>query len=425
MLHCGFTLLSSKEGVILYLTMLRFLLGEVTFSLTGGGIEQTIQQADQCGVPLWELRVTSDPSAAGGSRLHGSTSPTGYKRLAKIAKQAGAKTTLQEKHGCVFFYQRARRRPGLLFGGMLFVALLLFSQQFIWSIELHYEDDSQSDQAYLLEVMEQHGLTPGRYARNLDFLQVQQAILTQVEDISWLSLNKRGTVLEVEVSEKVVPPHLQDKTSSNVVAKTAGIISRIDTYKGLEMVTPREVVAPGDLLVSGVMVNEEGEVSYEHADATVIANTEREHTISFDLVQEEPIPTNRIKTRRFFYLLGFRLPLFVAFSIEEPYERVVESSRLTIGKTAFAIGFDVERYALFASETRTYNRKQAEQKIEAAFLQYEQEELSRKGTQVLRVEQKVSFSKEQGGSLSIKRRYFCQENIAQKQPFYLESSPMP
>lgn len=418
----------------MYLKLLHFLSGAVQFELDGVGLEETLNRAQECGIPLWEIVTpSSGKSPSVGGRLQGNTTPNGYKLLARIAKRYGARSNIQQKQGVVFLLNRGRRRPGILAGMALFIGLLLFSQQFIWAIEIHHYDDSESDQAYLLEVMAEKGITPGRYAKGIDFLTIQQEILTEIEEISWMSLNKRGTVLEVEVSEKTMPPLVKEKTASNVVAKTAGKIRRIDTYKGVEMVAPHEVVYPGELLVSGVIVNEEGEVTYEHADAKVIAQTEREHTISFDLTQQELIQTEQVKTRRSFYLLGFTIPLFVAFPFDQPHEREVTTSRLTIGKTEFAIGFDVAHYTFFETVEKSYSQEEAEKMIEAEFLRYEKEELTREDLTILRVEDTLSLDDSPSnegspslgkGSIAITRRYLCEEDIAQKQAFYIEN-PLP
>ena len=83
-------------------------------------------------------------------------------------------------------------------GAGLCCFLLLLSQNFLWSIEIH--DYGEKDRAFLTEVMEDYGIHVGAYLPGLDCRLLQQQILMEIEDISWMALNRKGTVLEVSPS---------------------------------------------------------------------------------------------------------------------------------------------------------------------------------------------------------------------------------
>lgn len=389
----------------MYLVGMRLIRGYVRFELRGVGLEEAINRSLKNGVLLWNLKRK-------GSVIVGMTTPQSYKRLARCARQCGGKTHIVNKRGLPFFIRRVSRRPGIIIGIMLFFALLIFSQNFIWKIDI--KDYNGRYYEYLLEVMNQKGLSSGRYSKGLDIRVLQQEILMEIEEISWLALNLNGSVLEVEVSEKTIPPFILQKYPANVVAKKTGQILRVDTYKGMEMVRPLDVVYQGDLLVSGILVNEEGTVTHEHADAKVIAKTQDTHTIRFKLEQQEPIYTGDSAQRRYIQILGLNIPLFIAFRFAEEYEKEEVYRPLVIGKTEFAVGIKTDTYQFFKPKSVSYTEQQARELVLAAFEAYEQQKsydkvLSRADTEQI-----------QDGVFSITRKYECEEEISKKLPLYIE-----
>ena len=63
-----------------------------------------------------------------------------YKKLHKIKQRTHTRVKLAEKSGFPFLFRRMLRRPGLLLGTALGVALMLFLSGFYWEMTISGED---------------------------------------------------------------------------------------------------------------------------------------------------------------------------------------------------------------------------------------------------------------------------------------------
>ena len=384
----------------MYARLVRFCRGSVRFRVPAAGADALWNEAIQQQIRFWRIRQR-------GAWIEGNVAAREYLPLCRIARRLGLRPRIQAKTGIPFYWNRLWKRKGLVIGLAGCVIGLLLSQNFIWEIEIRDYDGGHQD--YLMEVMEEHGIRIGAYHPALDFRTLQQEILMDLEDISWLALNRKGTVLEVEVSEKVMPPELRETHPCNVVARRSGQITGMDVYLGREMVSVQEAVSQGDLLVSGIIEDEMGHVRQVHADARVMAKTVRTHTIRFALTQQEKelLPSGTRRTT--LEILGRRIPLYFDFSLPYPADLTEQKTPLILLGTEYPVSVIQEEYQYYQTVERVYSREEGQQIIQEAFSRYEQEELGEVSILSYRDRQE-----EKDGILSVTREYQCEENIAAK-----------
>jgi similar to stage IV sporulation protein len=388
----------------MYLWLLRRLRGYVDFCIHGKNKEAVVNLAVERGLKLWNLKKLPEG-------IVGSVFAREYRDLSICARESSSQIHCVTKYGFPFYLYRNRHRKGMLVGGILALALLILSQNFIWKINFNNYDGA--DQEYLLSVMEDRGIKIGSYIPNLDFRLLQQDVLIEVEDISWLAFNINGTQLDVEVSKKLDPPEFQETTPCNIVAKKTGQILHIDVYSGQEVVREKDVVYKGDLLVSGIAADPSGKINQVSANASVIAQTTHSHTLSFSLKQSEHNYTGQIKNRYRFQALNFSLPLYINFSFPDLYDKTEEYHPFIIGQTEFPFGMVMEQYNFYQPKQVEYTQQQAREIIMNAFSQYETEELS--DVKIVSYQDQESV---ENNMISITREYICEENIAKKIGFY-------
>jgi len=101
--------------------LLRRLRGFVRFSLKGGFPERLISLASREGIKIRDIHKTNEGISAYASA-------SDYKRLRRHARNCGCRMRVERKYGLPFFFQRNRKRKGLLLGAVAaLILLILFS----------------------------------------------------------------------------------------------------------------------------------------------------------------------------------------------------------------------------------------------------------------------------------------------------------
>ena len=122
-------------------------------------------------------------------------------------------------------------------------------------------------------------------AANTD--KIETRILVKSDVISWMSINIKGTVAEVQVRENVKPQEDDTpKKPANLVASKEGIIEEVRIFRGTLTVSPGQPVGKGALLVSGFYEGERVGVMYTRAAGQVFARTKSEYYIEIPFEYE-------------------------------------------------------------------------------------------------------------------------------------------
>ena len=209
------------------------------------------------------------------------------KKLLAECAQKGIPITVIGDVGLPPLLMRYRKRFGLLLGGLLSVALLYLSQQFVWDVRVS-GNVSMSD-AEVLEELNACGLSVGSYIPNLHTVSLENRVLLYSERISWLAICLDGTVAQVQVIEHIPPAPSEGIKGSpaNVVAGCDGQIELIELYRGQSAVKIGQAVRKGDLLISGIYDSSTHGFRYTRAAGRVLARTERSYHIEIPFASEQ------------------------------------------------------------------------------------------------------------------------------------------
>jgi similar to stage IV sporulation protein len=217
------------------------------------------------------------------------------------------------------------------------------------------------DTASILKTLEECGVGVGRPSAGLDMGSVENRFLILSDDISWISVNIRGTVAEVEVREFVAGEQDNDFAASNLVATRNGRVLEFDRVKGDIQVQIGEDVSEGQLLVGGVYGSETSPLRFVRAQGGVIALCEREYTVSVPLEFEKKVYTGRTKAQKSIIFLNKEIKLFA--NSRNPYEScdIIEEERYIdffgLGKLPF--GIRTRTYAEYQTHTAVRTEQQA------------------------------------------------------------------
>ncbi len=225
-----------------------------------------------------------------------------------ILENNGIKYETVREHGLRYLIKRYRRRLGIPIGAVLFVFILWFSEQFIWTMDVVGNTTIPADE--LIERLDTLGCGVGTYIPRVDFDMLHNRFLLKYDDISWISVNVRGTAATVEVREMMRPNTVVDEsTPYNLVASEDGVIEYMEILRGKPVARTEELVRKGELLASGI---EEGKHSLRlvHARGRVLAKVKRSFHIEVPLESTEREATGNEYIEKYLNIFGLSLKFF-------------------------------------------------------------------------------------------------------------------
>lgn len=183
------------------------------------------------------------------------------------------------------------RRPGLLFGLFLALALLLVSRLFVWDVEVEGNERVETEE--LVSELAAAGLFRGSFLPRLDREAVAIELRRGDERIAFATVNLRGTVAYVQVRETAEIPRTSVPSPANLVAKCDGIITLPLVFEGECLVSEGEVVRAGQILAGGVIDSEKHGYRVTRAAGQVLARTVHTYTVTVPFVYEEKVYTGK------------------------------------------------------------------------------------------------------------------------------------
>ena len=284
---------------MLIIKIIRYLLGYVNFRAYGGFSDRFLNICTRDGIPLWNIKNVK-------GNISASTTINGYLSIRNAVKKSGMKLKVLEKKGLIFFLKRNRVRVGIVIGLSFFACIATILSQFIWSVSLIGNVELEQD--YLLKTFEERGVKVGAFVKVLDDENIAEDVVSEIEMLSWASVNRKGTSVVIEVREKTqAPEKYDDETPTNLIAGEDGIIVSIDSLYGIEEVKPGSAVIKGDLLISGIVPHADGTESFVHADGYVKALVKHKYTSCGDDFITYSQESEKIRKCLFFF--GLKIPL--------------------------------------------------------------------------------------------------------------------
>ena len=223
------------------------------------------------------------------------------------------------------------RRIGLLLGGWVAGFLVTALSDRVWDIRIAGNEALTDTQ--VLDMLGDCGLEIGSAFSNLQTKAVARDVCLLSQELSYVSINRRGTVVYVHVMERNAPQNDEAHAGgcSNLVATADGVIEDLAVRQGTVLVHRGQVVKKGDLLVSGMREGADGTQLF-HADGEVYGRVERR----IEIVLPRNLPVNQEKMRRtvgFSYVFfGKTINIFAnTGNLPPTYDTIYEKEQWYIG----------------------------------------------------------------------------------------------
>ena len=319
--------------------LLNLLLGYVQWQITGAFPERMLNLCAQHRLAFWQLRWLD------GTTFTFRTSLFARKQVELLAQKAMCETKILARCGTGAAVTRLTKRWGFLIG----LALCLFAvgvlSRFLLTVEVVGCDSVPP--AVILSELHRLGVRPGAYGPSIDRKAVANEALIALPQLSYMVINVNGTKAEVTVEEATPPPKLLDEdTPAHVVADADGIIVSLRADAGQALFQKGDIVAAGEVLISGKIDLKEPQYSeidlgwlVVRAMGSVRARTWRTLEESIPLNTAEKVRTGEEQT---FYTVNFlwtQLDFFKNSSISyERYDKITSTRMLTVAGREMPLG---------------------------------------------------------------------------------------
>lgn len=383
-------------------TIRRLLRGTVFFRAEGTFTGKFLHQLASERISCWN-------TAQSGDILHGCVAARKYRRVARIARKNGLRIRIVKKKGAPFRLRGYTKRIGIAAGLILFFVFLLVMNRFVWVIEVQGNETVPSE--LIIRTAEKYGVRIGAAARSIDATYAEHRMMVELESLGWIAVNVENSVVTIEVHERILPPPMypDDDAPCNIVAAADGKILAMEVFDGETLIAPGDVVAKGDLLVSGIFSDQYGKITMKHARAKIYAQVQYQIEVEIPLEQVLQEHTGEIVTRYSFRLFGLEIPLFLR-GYSGDADCFTDRTPLRILWFELPMEWISREYRPYAERNVSYTEQQAKA---IALRELEERRILELAGCEIYGEKTVGFA--QDGVFRLRALYNCRMNIAEEQ----------
>ncbi len=202
------------------------------------------------------------------------------------------------------FIYRNRHCYGTFLGLVLGVFIFVWCSGAVWDVRLSSDG---ADDGAALSSLEELGLYSGARWGEIDKNALEAKLRLSSDDISWVNVNRRGTVAYVTLGKKNGFEKEKNKTEySNVVASEDAIIEEINVRRGFAVVKAGDAVKKGDVLISGIIPGELGG-GFVRAEGSVVGRVYGKVSASVCASREEKVYVSCENVGISYKILGFSI----------------------------------------------------------------------------------------------------------------------
>lgn len=257
---------------MLLTSLIRLIIGYVTFSAAGELPERFLNQMQKKGIHPYSV------VRCGENKFIISVKRSDFQKLPPLADAVSVEICIIEKRGLPFLIYRYRHRIGLPVGAVLFLIAVYFMSSRIWTITVL--GNGEISKAEIISALNTAGLSVGSKISKLNLRSIREQARLSLDNVSYLELNISGTNAIVSVAAENKAPDISEKSPCNLVAERDGVIEKMEVESGIPAVTVGQTVLKGQLLVSGIENSTSQGMFLHTAKARVLASYPKSISVS-------------------------------------------------------------------------------------------------------------------------------------------------
>ena len=276
-----------------------FLLGTVRLKLYGDYCERLINILAANSISFFNLKKKSDCFEI-------TIRKDDLLKIKSLRKNTAVKIRIKSKSGIPFIIRRYRHRFGIVAGMIIFLVILNFMSTRLWLIKINGNICVPNEE--IIQTIEMLGVDEGASMKKIDVDVLKQKLISTRNDVAWASLNKQGSVLEVNITE--VNGKIEPIKECNLVAGFDGVIRHIDVQSGTIVVKVGDTVTKGQLLVSGAVDFGNGN-SFTQAKGKISAYVKAAEKEKIGLYYDSFSYNGKDSKRYVLEFIGIKVPLYL------------------------------------------------------------------------------------------------------------------
>jgi similar to stage IV sporulation protein len=215
----------------------------VKIDITGLMSERFLNIASQNGAMFFDVRRSKDA-------VTGTVYVKHLRLMRSAARLSGCKVKIYDRKGPKFALAAARGRLMLVAGFLAAVFFIWAFSQYTWIISV--EGNARLLDYQILEMLEEYGIESGMVKKSRELRDIEEQILLDRPELSFISLKTKGITMTVNVAEaRDAPPIYDPSRRGDVVAKHDALVESISVFAGTPLVKAGDTVRKGQVLISG------------------------------------------------------------------------------------------------------------------------------------------------------------------------------
>lgn len=218
--------------------------GIVEAELTSADPPAALAALNNAGIEVYYARQS------GALSLCFSVRRSDWRRLQRLTQKRGEQLRLCRRSGLYWFWKKLLKRPVLLGGIALIVALTWYLPTRIFFVEI--QGNKEVPASLILEKAEQCGIEFGTDRRGIRSEQIKNELLQAIPRLQWAGINTYGCRAVISVHER--PEQEPDASADavrSIVADRDGVIRQITVRNGNRVCQVGQAVKAGQVLISG------------------------------------------------------------------------------------------------------------------------------------------------------------------------------
>lgn len=278
--------------------------GYVETEVRGGKLEELLNRMVELKLMFWNVRRVGTEKALFNILIKD------FFRLRPLLKETGCRIHVARRFGFPFLLDKLEKRKFFAAGFALFVISLYLLSSLVWQVTV--EGNKKIPAEDVLTAAKQEGIYPLQWKFRLgDQNVLSQKLHSLLPGAAWVGVTVKGTHVNIKVVESKEPEEKQLLSPRHLISTADAVVTDIFVEQGQGMVKPNTRVKKGDVLISGILGNEENR-KIVVAKGKVRGLVWHEYNIEVPTIQKVKVYSGESKERNYL-VIGNRALLVSGF----------------------------------------------------------------------------------------------------------------